>query len=170
MALGELGKLEQEQRTMREELERLNEREAPLAEIREATRRFMENWSGVGELLEQATREEQAVILQHYIEVIELKPADSNGKIGTYALKLFPEVSPLDGPTTRNKITTDPDDGGNDGVLTNSTMVRRVGEKAPYFILSSDRLSASGESPCILISMGSDNAPGVFTGLRPRLR
>ncbi len=127
----ELGRLEEEQLTLRGELERLNEQEVPLAEVREATRRFMENWSGVGELLEQATREEQAVILQHYIEVIELKPADSNGKIGSYALKLFPEVSPPDAPGTRNKNTTDPDDSGNGGELTNSTKVRRVDEIAP---------------------------------------
>jgi hypothetical protein len=45
----------------------------------------------------------QAVILQHYIEVIELQPADSNGKTGTYALKLFPEVSPPDDLGTRKK-------------------------------------------------------------------
>tara|TARA_R110002049_G_scaffold15759_2_gene64005 strand:+ start:1536 stop:1895 length:360 start_codon:yes stop_codon:yes gene_type:complete len=39
-------------------------------------------------------RDEQLEILRHYIEVIELKAYDLKGKSGTYALRLFPEVSP----------------------------------------------------------------------------
>ena len=33
-------------------------------------------------------------MLQHYIEVIELRSTDPKGRSGTYALRLFPEVRP----------------------------------------------------------------------------
>ena len=34
------------------------------------------------------------LLLQHYIEVIELHAYDKKGKKGTYAMRLFPEVCP----------------------------------------------------------------------------
>jgi hypothetical protein len=54
----------------------------------------LESWQDVGELLEAATPEERLQILQHYIEVVELGPIDSQTRTGTYAMRLFPEVRP----------------------------------------------------------------------------
>jgi len=45
-------------------------------------------------LIEAATDDERRVLLQHYIEVIELRSTDPKGRTGTYALRLFPEVRP----------------------------------------------------------------------------
>jgi hypothetical protein len=35
---------------------------------------------------------EKMQILQHYVEVIEFRETDASGKVGVYALQLFPEV------------------------------------------------------------------------------
>lgn len=64
----------------------------------------------VSELLDAATHEERLQILRHYVEVIELRATDSKG--GTYALRLFPEVSPdrgFDWPENTNGAI--PEDG-----------------------------------------------------------
>jgi len=39
--------------------------------------------------------EEQRIILQHLVEVAELRMVDRDRKRGTYVLKLFPEIGPL---------------------------------------------------------------------------
>ncbi len=94
----ELARLEGERSELRRQLQRLAERQSPLTQAAEAARRFIETWEGVGELLRQAEPEEQRTLLQHYVEVIELRATDAEGKRGTYALRLFPEVRPLDPP------------------------------------------------------------------------
>ena len=51
------------------------------------------------------TDEEKKQILQHYVEVIEFRETDADGKVGVYALQLFPEV----------RHYFNPDDGDNVG-------------------------------------------------------
>jgi hypothetical protein len=43
------------------------------------------------------------MILQHYIEVIQIEFDDADGKTGKYALRLFPEVRPLDSRPLKKK-------------------------------------------------------------------
>ena len=58
----------------------------------------METWPSVGQLLDEASPDELRVLLQHYLEVIELRPSPNDSRRGAYVLRLFPEVRPLDGP------------------------------------------------------------------------
>jgi hypothetical protein len=117
---------------LQERLQAHTEQAAPrTAEVAQIATRFIETWSSVGELLEQATEEERRTILQHYIEVVEISFDDADGKIGKYAIRLFPEVRPLDIPPSRNRNRT-PIDGGNEGsVLTGSRIVCQSELKAP---------------------------------------
>lgn len=91
----ELSRLEQEERGLDEQLQDVSKRKDPLDQISSQARQFIETWKNVGQLLDQADAEEQRLILQHYVEVIELRATDSKGKVGTYALRLFPEVRPF---------------------------------------------------------------------------
>lgn len=143
----ELGRLEQEETELRQRLEQLSERQVPLARVGEEARRFVETWKDVGELLDQATPDERHLILQHYIEVVELRATDPKGKAGTYALRLFPEVRPYrdtgdqDGeagagvprqpqpPKTPNGAAAT--DGNDPAVLTEDGLVRTAVQKAP---------------------------------------
>jgi site-specific DNA recombinase len=140
----ELASLEEERSQLRERLQAHTEEAAPqAAEAAQAAKRFIETWSSVGELLEQATPEERRTILQHYIEVVEIRFSDAgvagddagrcdiNGKVGTYALRLFPEIRPLDVAPPRSENRT-PASGGNQGsVLTEESIVYQSDSKAP---------------------------------------
>lgn len=100
----------------------------------------------MGELFQQATPEERYLILQHFVEMIELKSSRENEKAGTYALRLFSEIrQPFDEdnrddpptgqpaspnpPKTPNGVATR---GGNDpDLLTENGQVRMTVQKAP---------------------------------------
>ena len=90
-----LSRLEQEERRLDERLQEVSKRKDPLDTISSQARQFVETWKNVGQLPDQADAEEQRLILQHYVEVIELRATDGKGKTGTYALRLFPEVRPF---------------------------------------------------------------------------
>jgi hypothetical protein len=107
------------------------------AKSAEVASRFIETWSSVGELLEQATDEERRTILQHYIEVIEIRFDDADGKMGKYKIRLFPEVRPLDPPPSRNENGTPSDSGKEGSVLTENRIVCQSERKAPRSIPSS---------------------------------
>ena len=91
----------------------------------------------VGDILNQATSDEQRLILQHYVEVIELRPTGTDGKSGSYALRLSSEVGPLVNPFGDKEIGEIGRNGKHGGtpvdaaVLTDPPLVRRVDEKAP---------------------------------------
>lgn len=72
----------------------LANQEAPLAASVLKAQKFAKTWQSVGELLRQATPDEQRIILQHYIEAVELKFDDQEGKVGRYVLKLSRRCSP----------------------------------------------------------------------------
>ena len=124
----ELTTLEAEKRQLRDRLDARAEQAAPkTTEAAGAAKRFIDTWSSVGELLKQATPEEQQTILRHYIEVVEISFDDPDGKMGKYAMRLFPEVRPLDTLPHRNGNGTPK--GGS--VLTEDRIVCQLDQKAP---------------------------------------
>jgi ElaB/YqjD/DUF883 family membrane-anchored ribosome-binding protein len=124
----ELAKLEEERSQLQDRLQVHVEQSAPKAAgAAEAAEQFIRTWTSVGELLEQATPDERRVILQHYVEVVEITFDDPDGKMGKYALRLFPEVRPLDIPPSGNRNGTPK--GGS--VLTEDRIVCQSDKKAP---------------------------------------
>ena len=86
-------------------------------------------------MIDDADLAEQRVILQHLVHSLVLTAADKGAKQGTYALRLFPEIGPIN-----------PDEGGNDrgpnpdgpkrsprdrAELTENDVGHQFGEKAP---------------------------------------
>lgn len=144
---GELARLEGLEADFQTRLAELAARQVPMTRVAEDARRFVATWKDVGELLAQATPDEQHLILQHYIEVIELRATDLNGKAGTYAMRLFPEVRPHPKPDDEEgeagarvpRQPTPPETpsgavapGGNDpALLTEDGVVRTAVQKAP---------------------------------------
>ena len=79
--------------------------------------------------MDEATQEERRLILQHYVEVIEMTADKPVNGSGTYKLKLFPEAtSPIDRVDTQDESEFESSDSS---VLTDSTMVLQPVEKAP---------------------------------------
>lgn len=118
--------------------------------------------------------DEQHLILQHYIEVIELRATNLNGKTGTYAMRLFLEVRPHPKPGDEEgevgaRVPRQPTPlgtpsgavapGGNDLVLlTEDGVVRTAVQKAPRPGLEpgTNRLTAG----CSTIELsGKDSIP-----------
>ncbi len=66
--------------------------------VTEEAKKFVQTWTDVGELLEQVTPDARFPILQHDVEVLELRTTDEKGKTGTYVLQLFPEARPHPDP------------------------------------------------------------------------
>jgi site-specific DNA recombinase len=121
-----------EEESLREKLRTLEAQAAPRMKVAEAARHFINGWDGLDELLDRATPEERRAILQHYVEVLELRSVDAAKNVGTYALRLFPEVIPA-----RNMLGDQDlreDEGCCDPAplaLTEGAGVRKVDEKAP---------------------------------------
>lgn len=105
----------------------------------------METWKGLGDLLQQAKPDEQRIILQHYIEVCEIRFSSTEGKDGVYSLKLFPEVRPLDAPSLRDENRTPAIGIGGGPVLTEDQNLCQLGTKAPRVGLepTTQRLTAA---------------------------
>jgi hypothetical protein len=126
----ELGRLEAEKAQLQFRLSELTTRQAPVAEALAAAKRFVEEFRGLGDILDQAAPDELRAIVQHHVEVIELTCTNPDERTGVYALRLFPEVWSSDAvpPKADGAIT------GNSGggpVLTEAATVRSVDEKAP---------------------------------------
>ncbi len=90
---GELERWEQEKAALEGQLAVLRQ-QAPVERITDDARKFVETWEDIAEVIAAATDEERRELLQHYIEVIELRTTDPKARTGTYALRLFPEVRP----------------------------------------------------------------------------
>jgi hypothetical protein len=88
----ELERLEAEEGQVKKDLSDIATRQAPVERVSDDAKSFLESWQDVGELLDAATPEERLQILQHYIEVVELDPIDSQTRTGSYAMRLFPDV------------------------------------------------------------------------------
>jgi len=126
----ELAALEQEKRELQRRLDELQEQKTPLDQVMALAKKFIENWPGVGDLLKQATGDEQRVIIEQHVEVIQLTPTAPDGKSGTYVLRLFPEATP-DRDTGNGALPVQRESANGDPVLTKSPPVREVSEKAP---------------------------------------
>jgi site-specific DNA recombinase len=138
----ELVQRKQERDQLRGQAAELEREKAPRDVVEERAKRFIEQWSDIGQLLDDATLEEQRVILQHLVEMLELKMVDQERKRGTYVLKLFPEVGRLvsdhdphaSGPpadeSEKNTKTGFPQ-RKTGPVLTENGLVRQFGKKAP---------------------------------------
>ena len=128
----ELNRLEGERDRLRIELAELQELRAPLSAEEEQARKLIDGWQGLPELLEDATPQERRVVLQHAIQVLELRAVEeSDGKKGTYAMAIFPEFGipgKAHSPNEKGPVSGEAEEGA---VLTANPLVREVGEKAP---------------------------------------
>lgn len=88
----ELTRLEAEDKNLSAEMKRVTDRQRPLDAKSTAAATFLSTWAGIGNLFGEVTDGEKMQILQHYVEVIEFRETDTSGKVGVYALQLFPEV------------------------------------------------------------------------------
>lgn len=140
---GELVRLEGEQSTLRERLTQLTQRRAPADAATEAARQFIQSWRGIDDLLAEATPQERQLLLQHLIEVIELRPTD-DPRQGEYALRLWPEVPSFDNSNSGKELRQNDSQTTDDSPLTEPPLVRRVSEKAPRVGLepTTNRLTA----------------------------
>jgi hypothetical protein len=84
------------------------------------------------------------IILQHFIQSLELKAADAEVKKGTYILRIFPELGPLNEYAPQKSHSQMPEGSGSRVVLTDNGMVRQFDEKAPRVGLepTTNRLTA----------------------------
>lgn len=124
----EMTRLETEKRELEVKLKELQARKTPLDEVTARAKTFIENWQGLGELLSDITGDERRKLLEQFIEVIQLTAGSDDPKKGTYVMRLFPEAvrRTLNGANREETHGT-----GDDSVLTESSPVREVGEKAP---------------------------------------
>ncbi len=127
---GELEGLEQERDTLKSQIREMTEQESPWKRVSDASREFIENWRGIGDLLEEAEPDEKRCILHHFIQSITLKFVDAMEKRAEYSLALFPEVGPSESRSP-NANGTAPKEGGGPDVLTADGKLRHNGEKAP---------------------------------------
>ncbi len=94
----ELTRLAEEEVRLEQSLKTVAAGQAPLDETAELARQFLTTWKGVGDLLDQVEPDQRNQILQHYVEVIELRHIDATTKVGVYALQLLPEIRPFQNP------------------------------------------------------------------------
>jgi len=139
----ELIRRKQEREQLWNQATELEQEKVPHDAVEARARQFVEQWSDIGQLLNEATLEEQRVILQHLIEVVELRMVDRDKKRGTDVLKLFPEIGPLFDmedrlPVNRSSIfpVSKTEKAGlpsrkTGRVLTENGLVRQLGQKAP---------------------------------------
>ena len=126
----ELSQLESEKRDLESKLRELQQRKTPLDQVTALAKTFVENWQGLGDLLQNITGDERRTLLEQYVEVIQMTPSSDDAKKGTYAMRLFPEAVPV----LRSKNGTSQEKthlANQDSVLTESSLVRQVSEKAP---------------------------------------
>jgi len=89
----ELVQLEAEKEGLLNKLTELRERQTPWQHITSVAKKFVENWSGVGELIQQATPDERRTILEQFVDVIQLVPSGKADGTGTYLLRVFPDAA-----------------------------------------------------------------------------
>lgn len=123
----ELSRLETEERSLERQLKAVARRQEPLERITDDATIFIHNWGDVAELLDAATDEERTQLLRHYVEVVELHADDPEGRTGTYALRLFPEVRPDQGFEWPEDVPEPPGDGSAGLETTNGDAIPKDG-------------------------------------------
>lgn len=126
----ELGRLEGERKDFERRIAELENQATPVDQLTAMAKKFIENWSGLGELLAAADGDQRREILQHFVEVIEVHPTDEQGRAGIYKLRLFPEAAAQPAKNRRIMPPASQSENG-DPVLTESPCVRELDEKAP---------------------------------------
>src|SRR5438034_648900 len=74
----ELAGLGDEKTQLEERLDQLTQCRAPVDATTEAARQFIESWQRVADLLAEATDEEKITLVQHLVEVVELRSGEGN--------------------------------------------------------------------------------------------
>ena len=126
----EMTRLESEKRELESKLRELQQTKTPLDEVTALAKTFILNWQDVGELYPHITGDERRALLEQYVEVIQLTLDREDPKKGTYVMRLFPEAIPP-GQAGNGAGRVKKQGTGDDPVLTESSPVREVGEKAP---------------------------------------
>lgn len=126
----EMSQLEAEKRGLETRLRELREKKIPLDQVTALAKTFIESWKGLGDLLQDITGDERHTLLEQFVEVIQMMPSADDAKRGTYKIRLFPEAVPVR-PTRNGANRVKPHGIGDDPVLTESSLVREVDEKAP---------------------------------------
>ena len=98
-----LTRLKGEREQLQGKLKELDAAKAPHDVVREQAAKFVTAWTDIGQLIDDADLAQQRVILQHIVHSLVLTAVDKGSKHGTYALRLFPEIGPIN-----------PEEGGND--------------------------------------------------------
>ncbi len=133
----------------------MTEQESPFKRVSEAGQTFLENWTGIGEILEGAEPDEQRCVLHHFIQSLELTFLDTEEKRAEYSLTLFPEVGPGNfGP--QNEKETVPSDGNGLGVLTPEAVFCHKGQKAPRTKPKTNAPSRMGHSQLFVSTSVTD--------------
>ena len=91
---------------------------------------FIQNWQGLGDLLQEITSDERRTLLEQYVDVIQLSATGDDPKTGTYSMRLFPEAVPVRKARIHSNSTSQ-SENSDDPVLTESSLVREVGDLAP---------------------------------------
>lgn len=91
---------ETERQTLKARLAQLQDSSRYLRGMSDKSKRLMENWRHVGDVLKQATPNNQRAVVQHYIDEIKLDAGDAKGTTGTYEIKfsrrsLLAEAAPV---------------------------------------------------------------------------
>jgi site-specific DNA recombinase len=127
-----LSRLKAERELLQGRLKELDAIKEPHDTLRELSRKFVESWTDIGELMDEADLSEQMVIVQHFVQSLELKAADATVKTGTFVLRIFPELGPLTGnllpPNANGPLSGG---AGNRAELTENDVVLQFGKKAP---------------------------------------
>ncbi len=152
-----LVRLKSEREQLQGKLKELDAVKAPHDAVREQARAFVESWTDVGQLLDDADLPEQMIILQHFVQALELKVADADAKKGTYVLRIFPELGPLNEDPPPNSHDPVSGGSGNRVMLTENGVVRQFGEKAPREGFEPDRIKT--RSPVRSVNRSLLNLP-----------
>lgn len=134
----ELDRLQKEQSELRQRLQILLQEAAPLSATMEKAKEFVSGWTSVAQILDAAQPDELRLLLQHFVEVIELADESADGRTGVYALRLFPEVRPLDRPREpENQGGVNSPESGERPALTDVVITCGDQQKAPRDCLNS---------------------------------
>ena len=108
------------------------DRQEPMTRISRDAKAFIQTWDDVGELLDAATAEEQAFLLCHYVDVVELHSTDDKGKLALMRCGSFRRYALI---------------GGSTGVRMSQMAARTIKTHAPKRVTGPDSLKEA-TPPC----------------------
>lgn len=96
----ELARLEHEKGELQAHLDELQEQKTPIDQVMALAKKFIENWPGVGELIQEATGDERQGILEQYVEVVQMMPTGRTGNPVRMCCGCFRRPPRIEIPTT----------------------------------------------------------------------